>query len=97
VTDGRATADLDARACRHVHDRAVLHVGPLADDDRIQIAAQHRVVPDRGARLDGHVADEDGGGRDERGRVDVRLLAFEAEEWHGLDPRSMLGVELHLI
>jgi len=92
-----APADLDAGAGRHVHDRAVLHVGALAHDDRIQVAAQHRVVPDGGARLDGHVADEDGGGRDERGRVNVRLLAFEAEEWHGLDPRSMLDVEFHLI
>jgi len=44
--DGGAAADLDAGARRHVHDRAVLHVGAGPHDDGVQVAAQHGVVPD---------------------------------------------------
>src|SRR4029450_7060070 len=29
---------------------------------------------------------------DERRRMDPRTLTLEAEQWHGLDPRSILGV-----
>src|SRR5437867_3751203 len=92
VADRRAGADLGPAARRDVHDRAVLHVGAAADHDRIEVSAEHGVVPDGGALLDRHVADDHGGGRDERGRVDLRTLALEAEQWHGLDPRSILGV-----
>src|SRR5215468_6269518 len=92
VVDGRAGADLGAAARRHVDDRAVLHVGAAAHDDRIEVAAEHRVVPDGGALLDRDVTDDHGGRRDECGRVDFRALALEAEQWHALDPRSMLGV-----
>src|SRR5881397_4015187 len=92
VTDRRAGADRGPAARGDVHDRAVLHVGAAADHDRVEVAAQHGVVPDGGALLDRDVADDHGGGRDERGRVDLRTLALEAEQWHGLDPRSILGV-----
>src|SRR5207245_10542229 len=33
-----------------------------------------------------------GSRRDECGGMNPRALALEAEQWHGLDPRSMLGV-----
>src|SRR5438093_11922501 len=92
VPDRRAGADLSARAGRDVHDRAVLHVGTATDDDRVEVPAEHGVVPDGGALLDGDVADDHGGGRDERGGMDLRTLALEAEQWHGLDPRSILEV-----
>src|SRR5205807_1666716 len=55
-------------------------------------AAEHGVVPDRGALLDRHVADDHGSRRDECGGMNPRALALEAEQWHGLDPRSMLEV-----
>src|SRR2546430_16624299 len=32
-------------ARRHVHDRAVLHVRAPADDDRVEVGAEHGVVP----------------------------------------------------
>src|SRR5262249_9434062 len=91
VADGRAGADLGAAARRHVDDRAVLHVGAAVHDDRVEVAAKHGVVPDGGALLDRHVADDHGGRRDERRGVDLRALPLEAEQWHALDPRSILG------
>src|SRR5881296_2077852 len=92
VADRRAGADLGAAARRHVDDRAVLHVGAAVHDDRIEITAEHRVVPDGGSLLDRHVADDHGGRRDERGGMNLRALSLEAEQWHALDPRSILGV-----
>src|SRR4029434_10429304 len=97
VADGRAGADLGAPARRHVDDGAILHVIPAAHHDRVEVAAEHGVVPDGRALLDRHVADNDRGGRDERGRMHLRALALEAEEWHGLDPRSILALALILL
>src|SRR5258706_290480 len=89
--DRRAGADLGPATRRDVHDGAVLDVGAAAYDDRIEVAAEHGVVPHGRALLDRHVSDDHGGGRNERGRMDSRALALEAEQWHGLDPPSMLG------
>src|SRR6267142_2207268 len=95
VADRRAGADLGAPARRHVDDGAILHVGAAADHDRIEVAPEDGVVPDGRALLDRHVADDDRGGRDERGRMHLRALALEAEQWHGLDPRSILEIGSH--
>src|SRR5262245_17641391 len=95
--DGRARADLHAAAGRDVDDGAILHVGASANHDWIEVAAKHGVVPHRCALLDGHVADENRGGCDERRRMDLRALALEAEQWHGLDPRSILETALILL
>src|SRR5438132_14054941 len=92
VADRGAGADLDALGAVDVHDRAVLHVGAPVDDDRLEIGAHHRVVPDRGALLDRDVADDDRRRRDERRRMHARMLSLEAEQWHGCGPRSMLVV-----
>ena len=40
--------------------RPVLDVGPVADSDRIDVAAQDGVEPDRTVAADGHVADQHG-------------------------------------
>src|SRR2546430_14548631 len=79
-------------ARRHVHDRAVLHVGASADDDRVEVGAEHGVVPHGRVLLDRDVADEHRGRRDEGGRMHLGALSLEAEQWHGHDPRSMLGL-----
>src|SRR5262249_40598418 len=92
VADGRARADVGAAAGRDVDDGAILHVGAAPHYDRVEVAAKHGVVPDRRALLDRHVADENRGGRDERRRVHLRALALEAEQWHRLDPRSILEI-----
>ena len=82
VADGRARADLDAAHRRDVDHRAVLHVGAAAHHDRVEVGAEHGVVPDRRVLLHGDVADEARGGRDERGGMNARRLAFEREERH---------------
>src|SRR3989449_9598089 len=38
------------------------------------------------------ISDEHRGWRDEGGRMDLRAFSLEADAWHGLDPRSLLGV-----
>src|SRR5882724_7473690 len=96
VADRRAGADLGSPARRHVDDGAILHVGAAAHHDRVEVAPEDGVVPDGRALLDRHVADDDRGGRDERGRMHLRTLALEAEQWHGLDPRSILEIGSHL-
>ena len=97
VADGGAGADLDALRAVDVDDRAVLHVGAAPHDDRLEVGADDGVVPDRRALLDRHVADEDRGRRDERGRVHARRFPFEAEQWHEVVPRSMLEVPSSLV
>src|SRR6266850_1871750 len=96
VADRRAGADLGSPARRHVDDGAILHVGAAAHHDRVEVAPEDGVVPDGRALLDRHVADDDRGGRDERGRMHLRALALEAEQWHGLDPCSILEIGSHL-
>src|SRR5438309_6550008 len=92
VANRRARAHLGSLARRDVHDRAVLHVRAAADDDRVEVGAEHGVVPHRRVLLDRDVPDEHRGRGDERGRMDLRASSLEAEQWHGLDPRSMLGL-----
>src|SRR5947208_324151 len=97
VADGGDRADRHGVHRRHVDHRAVLDVGAAAHDDGREVGAQHRVVPDRRVFLDRHVADEHGGRRNERARMDARRLSLEAEQWHGARPRSILETAAYLI
>ena len=69
VRDRRTRSDVDRDARRRVQHRSVLHIRAFAHDDRRVVGTQHRVEPHRRAGLDGHVADQHRGGRDERLRV----------------------------
>ena len=68
----RARPDVDRNARRGMQHAAVLHVGALADDNRGVVGPEDRVEPDRRARLDMDVADQRGGGGNERAWVDRR-------------------------
>src|SRR2546427_239818 len=70
VDDGRMAhrdlrADSRRHAAVHVHDDVVLKVRVSADNDLVEITAQHGSVPDARPVLDRHVSDED------RARCDV--------------------------
>jgi hypothetical protein len=55
----------------------VLNVGMVADDDAVDVAAQHRAVPNTRMRPDGHVAQDDGSPGKVNTPVEFRLLAQE--------------------
>ena len=56
----------------------VLNVRVVADDDAVDVAAQHRAIPDAGVRAERHVADDDGG----LGEIDAFAeLRFFAEKF----------------
>ena len=46
------------------------------------IGPQHGPVPDGRLRLDAHVPDQGGGGRDPRRRADFWLMALKGKQWH---------------
>ena len=50
---------------RHVKDRTVLNVRPVADDDPVDITSCHRMKPDRDIVAELHVADHPGRRRQE--------------------------------
>src|SRR5438552_2281114 len=82
VSDGDVRADERGLALVGVDRRVVLHVRTRTDDDAIHVTAQHGPEPHGSAALDGHIADEDGGGSDERLRCDLRRLAPVAVKRH---------------
>ena len=63
-------------------------LAPGPHHDAAEVGTQHDAVPDRGVLLDRDVADQAGGGGDERGRVDARGLALELVQRHARHPRS---------
>ena len=65
VADGDPVAEHAGEIVRQMQHGVVLHVGVVADDDAVDVAAQHRAVPDAGMRAERHVADDDGGFGDE--------------------------------
>ncbi len=77
--DRRATFRVGPRPF-HMKDAAILHVGARADDDPVDVAAQHAVVPHARVGPDGHVADDPRAGGDEGGFVDLRHLALERQD-----------------
>jgi hypothetical protein len=66
-------ADGTGKPLVHVDDGAVLDVGPFANDDRRHVTPEHRRVPDARLLAEGDVAEDDGGGRNEGGRMDQGL------------------------
>ena len=86
VADGGALADLAGRVAAAVQHRAVLDVGAAPDDDRPEVGAQHRAVPDRGLGLHRDVPDQGGGGSDPCFGADPRRAAFKGEQWHPEGP-----------
>jgi hypothetical protein len=87
VADRDVAADL-ADTVADVDDRVVLDVRALADDDPAEIGADHHAVPDRGALLDGHVADQGGGRRDPGFRMDGGADALKRKQRHARHARS---------
>ena len=69
--DGGVGAHAHAQVVGQVHDGPILHVGALADDDRIDVAAQHRAIPHAAQGPERHIADDRRVPRDENraGRV----------------------------
>src|SRR5262249_49398979 len=57
VADRRVVAHSHAVVVGQVHHREVLEVGALADDDRIDVAAQHAAVPHAALRAERYVAE----------------------------------------
>jgi hypothetical protein len=81
LADQGRQAGLVAGARRiDVDDAAVLEVGPSADADAVDVAAQHAIVPDARFRADLDVADQAGAGGDEGGGIEERRLAAEREQ-----------------
>jgi hypothetical protein len=58
MADGHALADLGNRVLAAMQHRAVLDVRSAPDDDRTEVRAQYRSVPDRCFVLDADVTDE---------------------------------------
>src|SRR5574343_50218 len=83
VADRDVVADMHRHALVGVQYRAVLDVGVVADVDRVVVAAQRGVPPDRGVLAEAHVADHRGVGGDPGVVADVRRLGAEFEEGHG--------------
>jgi len=76
MTDGDAPADRGRDAVVGVDDRAVLDVAVITDDDLVGVAADNGGGPDGHARSEGDIAEDDGGGVDESGRVDFGHVGF---------------------
>ena len=92
VGDRRPGPEVDRDAGRRVQHRSVLHVGALPDDDGRVVAAQHRVEPDRCTGLHGDVANQHGGGCDERGGVDPGRAPLERIHRHRSDIPHVIWV-----
>ena len=59
---------------------AILHIGPLADDDAADIGAQHAIVPHRTVRPDLDIADDGATGGDEGAIVDLGRVAVDRND-----------------
>src|SRR2546428_691277 len=91
-----------SRNVRRGKTRNAIRFGPIASAglDRHPVALSERLVR---FGVDAHPELRRGAGeraadlrrsaqRDERRRMDLRASSLEADQWHGLDPRSMLGL-----
>ena len=58
MADGHALADLGNRVLAAMQYRAVLDVRSAPDDDRTEVRAQHRSIPDRSVVLYADVTDK---------------------------------------
>jgi hypothetical protein len=65
--------------------RVVLHVGARPDDHLTEVGADHHPVPDRGVRLDDHVADQTAVGAIQASWCTGGLLP--SNEYSGIGPQ----------
>ena len=75
VADGDPVADDARKIVREVQHGVVLDIRVVADDDAVDVAAQHRAIPHAGMRAERHVANDDGGLGDEDIFAELRLPA----------------------
>src|ERR1035437_5413938 len=59
VADGDPVADEAREIIREVQHGVILDVRVVADDDAVDVAAQHRAIPNARMRTKRHVADDD--------------------------------------
>ena len=71
------------RAAHDVNDGAVLNIGPIANPNRVDVAADDDVHPDAALLADLHVPDDLGALVDERSRMNVREDGPERAEHAG--------------
>ena len=86
VADGDQFADERGKIVRKVNHGAVLHIRARADDDAIDVAAQHGAVPHARLLLERDVADHTRRWRDPGSRVN---------RWWTLEETVELGGEIH--
>jgi hypothetical protein len=65
VADGDPVADEARKLVREMQHGVVLDVRVMADDDAVDVAAQHRAIPHARMRAERHVADDGRGSGDE--------------------------------
>src|ERR1035437_11041870 len=59
VADGDPVADEAREIIREVQHGVILDVRVVADDNAVDVAAQHRAIPNARMRTERHVADDD--------------------------------------
>src|SRR5436309_15190582 len=82
------------RAVRDVYDRAVLYVRALAYRYVEHVAAHDSAEPDGGVRADCYVAYDLRAVFNERGRVNLRVLAAERSNHRSLPRRRALAASV---
>jgi len=82
VAYGRPLPHLGGRIGAPVQHRPVLNVRPPPDHDRPEVGAQHGPIPDGRRRLDSHITDQGGRGRDPCFGANDRFPAFEGKQRH---------------
>ena len=75
VADGDPVADEARKIVREMQHGVVLDVRVVADDDAVDVAAQHRAIPHARMRAERHVADDGGGLGDENIFAERRFFA----------------------
>ena len=75
VADGDPVAEDARQIVREMQHGVVLDVGVVAHDDAVDVAAQHRAIPDAGMRAERDVTDDGGGFGDENIFAEFRLPA----------------------
>ncbi|MCC2640582.1 MAG: hypothetical protein K0S45_995 [Nitrospira sp.] len=87
VTDGHIVADKERMGIvRDMQHAEILNVGPVADTDQVDVAADHGVKPGAGVLAHDDIPDDDGRVLDEAGNGNARSDALKHS-----DHRSNLG------
>jgi len=80
VADGDPVADDARKIVREMQHGVVLDVRMVADDDAVDVAAQHRAIPHARMRAERHVADDGGVFGDENIFAERRFFAEKSVE-----------------